>query len=330
MFFSPPGAEHVEGNGTSATMFGSVAAYQSRIQHADNNFVGHPLFLITRSIAWRRNGPSGAGVPRVAEITLIMSHADYNTFSATFASNYKDTPVTVFTKKNVNLPDWSVRPMPPPAAFDLVVPFDVPWVYNRIDALLWEIVVTNTSAAGSYDQDWFAGAATMDWSQTHVDQGPGCTTANGTFTKKDVHRSDATNLQVGFQISGGPPSAAVIVLVGRQLQTLTVPGLCGPIRTDILLTLLPGVTDPSGNLPPSYQNIPWQAGFSGLLLTAQAVAPDPSQPGIGAAVSNATLVGLPKTAGTPGVNVQRNLIANSSTGTVGTLSMTAVATRFTD
>jgi hypothetical protein len=329
-FYSPPGAEHVQGNSGSAVSFGSTVGYQSRTQQADGNFVGHPLFRVCRSIAWRRYVSTGAGaVARIAEVTLIMAHTDYNTFGATFASNYKDTPVTVFAKKNVNLPDWSMLLTKLPAPWDLVIPFDVPWIYNANDALVWEKIITNTSAAGTYYPDWFSVAAALDWGQTHIDQGPGCTTANGVFNKHDVHRSDTTNLQVGFDITAGPSNAAVIVLIGRKLQTVGVPGLCAPLGTDILLTLIAGVTDGSGNLAANYVNIPWQQDFSWLLLTSQAVAPDPTQPGIQAVLSNATHYSLPKTAGVPGINCKRTYVQNSSTGTVGiTPTVSSMPTRF--
>jgi hypothetical protein len=210
-----------------------------------------------------------------------------------------------------------------------VIPFDVPWIYNQVDALLWDFAVSNTSLAGSYSKDWFSAPAALDWGQTHFDQGPGCTTANGAFNKHDVHRSDTANLQIGFDITGGPSNASVIVLVGRRLQSLSVPGLCAPLGTDIVLTLLPGVTDGSGNLAPAYVNVPWQAAFSGLLLTSQAVAPDPSQPGIQAVMSNATHYSLPRTAGVPGINCKRTYDTTSATAPVGIApTVTAVPTLF--
>ena len=137
-YITPRGAEFFEGNSASDIMLGNWNP-NTRTQQIDNNLVGTGFPLI-RLIGWRRNGTGGVGAAKSTDVTVIMSHADYNTVTNTFANNYKDPPVTVFTRKTVNLPDWNTATTLVPAPFDVVLPLDVPFLYNNTDALLFDVL----------------------------------------------------------------------------------------------------------------------------------------------------------------------------------------------
>ena len=328
-FTSPPGAQHLEGNSSSGVLWGAAAGHQSRVQQADANFIGEHRMPVILSIAWRRDWPGTAtAVARTAELTLIMAHTDYATFSSTYARNYKDMPVTVFARKTINLPAWTPITGTAPAPFDLKVPYDLPWVYNRVDALLWEGVVTNTGAAGRYSDDWFSAAAANDWSMT-IQESAGCTTANGPFQKRDGYRTTASALNVGWEVRGGPSNAAVTVLLGAQLQSVAVPGLCAPLAVLPLLTLPLGTTDGAGALPLGATSLTWNPTLAGAEVAAQAAALDVTQPGLPIAVSNGTRTVLPKVLGNPGINCKRTFTQGSATATTGSsVSVTAAPTQF--
>lgn len=328
-FASPPGADFEEGNSSSGVMWGSTINYKCRVQQIDANFIGHPMAMVVRRLAWRRDkAAASTGVARQAEITVVMAHADYNAIGTTFANNYKDTPVTVFAKKYINLPDWTQVPNPAPAPFDLVVLFDVPWVYNRVDSILWDVVVTDTTATGRYSDDWFSSQATQNYGQTHLDIGPGCTTANGVFTKRDVYSAISAGLSARFQITGAPSGTPCLLLLGVRTASVPVPGLCAPLGVDFIASLATGVSDASGAVSHPL-TAPWNSAFSWAPLATQALALDPAQPGLPVALSNATLGTLPRSDQPPGINVRRTYVMNSATtGTGSSPSVSAVPTEY--
>jgi hypothetical protein len=325
---SPPGAFHLEGNSSSGVLWGTTSNYQCRVQQAESNFVGEARLPLVRSLAWRRNWPGlASAVARTADILVLLAHTDYATFTNVYANNYKTPPVTVFARRTINLPPWLPLTGTPPAPFDLLVPFDVPFVYNRLDAFVWEVQVFTTSASGSYSDDWFSTAAANDWSMTLQEQ-PGCTTANGAFRKRDGYRTSATALDVGWEVRGGPASAPVTLLLGTQLANLPV-GLCAPLGLQPLLMVPLGTTDAAGNLPLGAFSVAWNPTLARAELAAQAVAPDATQPGLPLALSNATRTVLPKVLGNPGINCKRTFTLNSSSATTGSsVTVTAVPTQY--
>jgi hypothetical protein len=325
-FYSPPGCQTVEGNNSSSVMVGNVVGYQSRTQQGDASFVGNSLLLQVNSIAWRRDSTGlSAAIARNVELAVTMAHTDLATFTSTFANNYKDAPVTTFTKKFLAVPDWTVAQ--PPAPFDFVVPFDVPWQYNGTDALLWDVVVTNTDQAGRYPHDWYSTLGANAYGHVHRDTGVGCTTQNGTFLIQNEFRATGAMLDLGFRVAGGPSSAAVTMLLG--LTSPNLPIACVPLGTDGLIPVAIGSTSATGTLPMTYVSIPWQASYANVRLTTQGAAIDLSQPIVPVALSNTTLTSAPSAATSPGIQSRRTFLQNTSTGAVGSApSTTSLATRY--
>lgn len=326
-YVTPVGTEFIEGNSSSAVTFGNYTN-GTRTQQIDLGLVGEPIPVI-RYIGWRQNNAS-SGPSKVVDVTVLMSHADYAAASNTFASNYKDAPVTVFAKKSVTLPDWSVLPSAPPAPFTLVLPFDVPFLYNRVDALLWEVVVEK-GAGTTYSKDWVS-SMTHTYGRFPASLGTGCLTANGGMSMKTALRA-AANLELGVSLQGGPAAAAAVLMLGLRDPAWVFPGgVCAVIHVDPVAFLSLAATDAQGNLPLTFiATTPWNSALAGVDLFTQVLALDPAQPGLPVAFSQGQRCPTPlgNATGTAPINCKRTYSTSSATAATGsTPSTSSVPTLF--
>jgi hypothetical protein len=322
---SPRGAEFFEGNSSSDILFGNWNP-NTRVQQIDKNLIGTGLPAILY-LGWRRNGNANAGAAKTTDLTIIMSHADYDTVTNDFASNYKDPPQTVFTRKPVNLPDWNAPAPTVPSPFDLRVPLDTPFIYNGVDALLWDVLNEN-NPMGTYSQDWLSGTIPHTYGAYPTLLGAGCPTPNGTMNHRAAIRANATTLDMGFRVEGAPSTANVSLLFGLSNPGLTVPGLCTTLNTAPIADLPLGVTDAQGGIALQFGfATAWNPGFAGLPIHTQALALDPSQPFLPVALSGGLLSPAPTAAGTQIIDVKRIYNTSSTTALTGIgPSVSAVAT----
>ena len=315
-YITPVGAEFFEGSSSSDIMFGNWNP-NTRTQQIDNNLAGRNLPLV-RFIGWRRNGSANAGAAKTTDVTVLMAHADYNTITNVFANNYKTPAQTVFTKKAVNLPDWNAPSGSVPSPFDVVLPLDVPFLYNGQDALLWDVLNEN-NPLGIYTQDWVSGTMPHTYGDYPTDLGGGCTTTNGAMTHRCALRANATVLEMGFKVSSAPPSAGLTMLLGASDPALTIPGLCGVVHSQPLVFLPIGTADAAGTLPLAFPiNTPWTPALAGAPLFTQVIALDTTQPGIPLAMSNGLRAPIPMTGGAGAINVKRIYNTSSTTNPTGT------------
>ncbi|HLU39942.1 MAG TPA: hypothetical protein VK081_11185, partial [Planctomycetota bacterium] len=296
----------------------------------DNNLVGVGPSVIL-SIGWRRNGTANAGAPKTTDLTVTMSHADYALVTNTFAANYKDTPQVVFVRKPVNLPDWNAPSSSVPSPMDVILPLDVPFIYNRVDALLYDVQNEN-NPLGIYTQDWVSGTPTHVYGSFPTNLGVGCTTQNGVMTHRTALRASSTMVEAGFSVEQGPPHAAVVLLLGTSDPNLPV-GLCTTLRTLPIIDMPLGVTDASGRRPMLFNShpirAPWQQSFASLTFYTQTVAMDYSRPGIPIVLSNGVRAPMPATSGPGDINVKRIYHTSSATAPTGTgPSVSAVPTLY--
>jgi hypothetical protein len=324
-YVSPPGYAAVEGNSSSAIPWVYVGA---RVQQADGNQVGTPMNVT--AIAFRQNdSTSSAAVGQSRDVTVLMSKANLATFSSTFANNYLTPPATVFARRTIVLPDWSLRPPVAPAPFTLRFPFDAPFPYDGADAVMWELVVENGMTGGTFSQDWVSAARNTPGGTTTL-LGTGCTTSNGAMSLTTSFSATVNDLVLSFSTLRAPPSAPVVVLIGLSDPNLSIPGLCTALRTDAILSSTLGTASATGGLSGAQITVPWSDSFANGVLFSQVVSPDASQPGIGVALSNGRQSPLPPTRGGPApVNIQRTYSTSSATATTGIApSDSPVVTRF--
>jgi len=143
---SPAGLSSVEGNGQSDMPWSSS---QAMYQQIDTSNRGTP-FLI-RGLRVRREGDPSfvhAAPARTLRIQVQMGLGNVSSAGTTFASNFIGSPTTVFNA-TVNLPVWSGRSATRPAAFDVSVPFTVPFTYQaNLNDLIVQLKVLSNSATG--------------------------------------------------------------------------------------------------------------------------------------------------------------------------------------
>ena len=323
-YISPPGTESLEGNSSSSIQFDYAL---SRVQQIDNSLLGSSP-KVFRSIAYRRNANVVATAVGTIEIEILMTHADFNKITSTYANNYKVAPSTVFAKKKIKI-DWT-QSAPTPAPFDAVLPFDKPFVYNSTDALLWDSKTTTGTTGPGLSQDWFSGnsPATI-YGPNPSELGAGCKTANGTMTLGSSFRStSATGFDFGWSISGGPSSQPSLLIFG--LGAATVPLFCGNLEISQPIVILPyGTTSATGAIPVNYASSTWNPNLADSNIYTQVLALDPTQKS-GFALSNGLHSRIPrKPGGAAPYDIKRIYTLNSATATTGsTPSLSSVATKY--
>ncbi|MCA8971180.1 MAG: hypothetical protein KDC95_15420 [Planctomycetes bacterium] len=325
---SPPHAVGVEGNSSSGVTFTNPT---TRTMQSDGNLVtaGMPLL---RSIAFRRNsGAQASATSRTVDVQIDMGYSA-TTFTNTFASNYETgTQTTVFTNKNITLPDWTAAP-PTPADFDLTIKFDKPFINDGKRIPIWDITCQNNSGlSASYSMDWFSSVPTATKGERPESLGTGCKTANGTFTYTFETEADATTLSVLYAFTGAASNAPCVALIGGTDPNLNI-GLCANLRSDLTFVLPLGASDATGTFGIKAP-IPWAASLAGLKLISQGICLDATQPGLPFALSNGVKTTTPYVVGGGGATTLFKIDrvwTNTGTGPTGTLSTTCAPVLWTN
>jgi hypothetical protein len=308
-FTSPRNMESVEGSGSHGYVLG--AASGARWQQVDGTLRGAG-FQNVQSIAFRRDGllatNAAFGARVLQQVSVLMSHATLPAVRKDQSTNYKDTPVLVFTPRDVNAPDWSVRPAAGTAPFDLRLPFDTPWSYNGTDDLLWEVRIQDVAVApttvSSYPFDFVPGPGALQQTTYGVALGQGCLATGQTQNRFTLHASLANEMsrfRLRHSTNFAPGSAAVVTFVDFSDPNLTVPGLCAVLHALPTVLLDLGIGSTTGAVPSRYVEIPYEPAAIGFSLYLQAVAADAGQGALPIAVSQGSRVTVPAPPSLPGV-----------------------------
>lgn len=324
-YVSPPHAVGVEGNSSSGVTFTNAS---TRTMQADANLQNAKLPIL-RSMSFRRNaGAQTTATSRMVDVQIDMGFKAA-TFTNTFDSNYAAmTRRTVFTKKNISLPDWTAAP-PTPADFDLTIKFDTPFVNDVTKTVLWDVMCTNNTGGGTYSMDWMSAAPSITRGERPSELGTGCTTPNGTFAFTFTTEADATNITLRYGFTNAASSTPALAIVGSMDPNVNA-GLCANLRADLLFLIPIGASDASGTLSVNSQ-IPWSASLAGLQLFAQGLSVDPSQTGLPIALSNGIRTTTPYVIGgttaSTAFKIDR-LWTNSGQGPTGTRSTTCAPVKW--
>ena len=308
-FTSPANMATTEGSGSYGYVLGAASAV--RWQQVDATLRGAGYQNI-HSIAFRRDGvlaTNAAFGPRVLQgLCVWMAHASLPAIRKEQDANYKDTPVLVFTPKDVNAPDWSTRPASGTAPFDLRLPLDTPWNYNGSDDLLWEVQIVDVSQAPgtvlSYPFDFTPGTGALQTATTGVSVGTGCLATGQTTNRFTLHGSIAnerSRFRLRHSTNFAPPSGPVLTFLDFVDSNLGVAGLCAVLHALPTVVLDMGVASTTGGVPSSYVEIPYEPAAIGFSLYLQAVAADAAQGTFGVAVSQGSRVTVPAAPALPGV-----------------------------
>jgi hypothetical protein len=325
---SPSACTVHEGGSNNNFPFQSTFRYQQ--VHGDLKGTARSF----KGLAWRRDGTTTTTQPaRTQNIELWMGDGDFAMLSTTFASNYVNTPVQVFTPKNVNLPDHTARADFQPAPWDVNLAFDTPYSYAGIKDITYEVVIhTSSIASTSYVCDAYSGTTLTAGFTT---SGTGCTTANGVMKlRTNINSSTSTNAwTVSWSVSGAPSSATTAIMTGFTNPNAPIFGLCSGanLYTDALLFTLTATSTTTGTLtqPSPALSLPFDPYLVGFTVHAQAASIDNTQTGLPVAASNGNTASLPPLMPVPAVQIGRVYASGTPTATTGSMSnASGLVTRF--
>jgi len=268
---------------------------------------------VVKSIAWRRDGTgatNSAYTARTMEMEVVMADTTVAYVSTTHANNYKNPPSVVFTKKMVNAPDWTTPPATPPSPWNLKLVYDTPWVYLGVDDFLWELRVTQNSAvtgttglAYGFDFDYIGQAgATFSTTATGVANGTGCLSTGMTAAYKlsGSLYTHPNRLRLALSATGAPATTPVSVFLDGVDSNLSITGLCGVLHAVPTATFDLGTSTATGSVATkTFDNLPYNSSYTGVVLHMQAVSIDAGQSGYPVTVSN----GLKFTIAAPPTNL---------------------------
>ena len=294
-FTSPAGLVSTEGSSNHDYIL--FAKNKLRWQQLDSSSISSP-YANVKSIAWRRDATAAndaTWIARTVDLTVVMSHAvGIGSSSTVFANNYKGAPTTVFTKKTVNLPDWTAKPATSPDAWTAIVPFDNMWSYNGVDNFLWEVQADNNSTVGSnnsgsdYGNDFQSGTGSFSTSNAGTIIGTGCISTGRTsqFTLSTSLYNHGSKFRMTASASNAPANASVIRHIDLANANLMVPGLCATVYALPTLSIPLGTSSATGSVSTvTIDNIKYNASWIGLKLYSQALALDAGQAGLPVSLS---------------------------------------------
>lgn len=323
-FTSPPNFFATEGNSSDDGWIGLSQDPQESTQHMaiDATQIGTARAAI-RAAHWRRDqrGFEPGAVARTTRIGMRMAHGDYSLVQRGGFGDVNDlltTPFTiVYVPKPTNIPDWTAVPSTTPAAFTFRLPFDVPFDYDGVDAMVFNILGYQSSSPNDsrHPVDKHEDQAFYVW--VGPDTGTGC-------------RPDGVNeMRLGAQwwvfaeqdtslrtyLDHAPPAQPVILNLGLANPQFTVPGLCADIMSSGEISVPMGMSDAGGHVEWRF-DFPHQASYvGGLDLHLQAWSFDPNEPIFGLAGSQGHQLAQYPQPPVPGMTMATSTVGVWTSGT---------------
>ena len=319
---SPRGYEVTEGEGAI-----DLIGRQSRLRFQQIDATNGRKWNINR-LSFRRDGDAPDNLQfrsRTLSMAMVFSESDIETASRHFEDNYKTNTATVFDRKTVAFPDWSLAPVSPPASNSVVIYLDRLYSYSGKDVtgndLLWEVVVWSNSRAGSsypMDADPVVLRSSVDYGESIGPGGciPSSGAANATIYTHVFNWLKAFEIDVN--IFQGEPDSPAFALFGFSDGQLRHPALCSTLHVggEQHLALPLGSTDGGGFIAAEFE-LGYESRLIGRDLYSQAVVLDPGQPfTIGVTLTDGNVTRFP--ANPPSASQAVHLWANDPTATRAT------------
>lgn len=187
---------------------------------------------------------------RTNDLELVMSESvDYDEVTPPFAANFVGTPRTVFTRKLISFGPQGTQGIPVSPFVGMSIPFDTPFPYGGVHSVAWDARLH----AGDFPPkfaccDLLASPSSIGFG---TNSGIGCQVGGQLYTMQlyaDTYQA-GHHLIVLLNIRSAPINAATVLAIGATNPAWTVPGICGTIYTDLLLTHPIGTTNAYGDIP---------------------------------------------------------------------------------
>jgi hypothetical protein len=244
---SPAGLANLEGNSSNAyPRWGNTSVWIPRYMQIHSDLGWTPLVL--KQLALRQNGNAAAFAgPTTLDVEVFVgSSVSWDQASWVYANNYVLPPTNVIPRTMLNIQNVGGGATPNP--FDIKFPFGTPVVYLPTYSLAWEIRAHASSGAQTPGPDAHTGSSGTGGGDAVT--GAGCT-ASGQSQAMLLSGGSAANgsaFTLGYYVDYGPANAPTFLAIGATNPSLTFPGLCGQVYTDLVVTHNMGLTDATGFL----------------------------------------------------------------------------------
>jgi hypothetical protein len=294
---SPKGFLTTEGAASMDSLLGyysTAYGYGVSYLHVDATNIGAPRTI--RYVALRRDGvkPNNASyVGRTIKLSIRMAHADWSKVKNNTPQNDADFRLGAWTDitigRVVRLPDILLKPNSGTAPFNVVLPFDVPFVYDGVGSLAIALL-------GSPNTDLSANSTPYPLDTAYFVQsiakqtvlGKGCVPTGNTVPMEHNSYlvSYGPNSTTSWTVSSryGPPNAPQVTLIGTANPDLAFGG-CEKLLTTANLLTLTAVTDGEGAAGHELK-LTHSPQYIGLRLYSQTAALDAGIKPIPWAISN--------------------------------------------
>ena len=289
-FTSPRGLLGLEGNSSHFALFDPG---YGRFMQIDDTQRATPAATL-RGIAFRRDGERAnpTATARTLDLTIRLGLGDQANATSSFAANWAASPTTVFTRKSVNVPDWSQLAASRPAPFDLALPFDQSFGYDGSASLAFEFVLENTTGWSGPEVDAERGSSLPYAQATGTAFDYGCLVLG-----HPVEVSHALALQnwgpthpqyglrIGSSVLHAPRSQPAVLNLDISDPGIVMAGACATLHALPIVSIPLGTTTAQGSVAPTWVDLPYAQGLEGIRLFTQVAVLDPQRIGLPVSLS---------------------------------------------
>lgn len=274
---TPVGFNSTEGNATFFSFGGT-----RRLQSIDASQAATSA-VYTR-FSMRRDGTSATSTQyaaRTADVQVSLGVANTGVISGDLAQNVAGATV-VYALRSTNLPDWTNAPTTPPAAFDLNLTLDAPYVHAG-GPLVWEVihsnstVTTQTALDRQYNAFGSAAGALIAGSVGCIATGNAAAFSHTTALRNGGAPGGSMGMHLQVTTTAAPATAPVLLSIDVVDSALSVPFLCTTLHAQPTLLLPLGTSSATGAIPAQHISFAHSPNLVGSALVTQLVSIDAGQ-----------------------------------------------------
>jgi hypothetical protein len=315
LIVSPASVATTEGNSNNTFPFNNIFRYQQ--VHGDLR--GTPFAM--KGIQIRGDGSFNSAA-RTVDMEIFVSNGPYVGFSQVFDRNHGPVRINVFTRKMVNLPAFTI-PMPPPAAFTAIFPFDTQYPHTGNFDVVWEARIYSNTSTASYIMDANSNTPADVASRSATLFGTGCVATGRTLamaagSQFHTYRMANSHAAVFWSVNG-PATTPSTILIGTTALDLPIPGACTNLYVSPMVAF-GGSTDADGLFAIGPFHAAYDPALVGASLISQGAGLDPARADpIKLSASNRATNSFPAQSTGSAALIRRLWLSGNPTGPVGSM-----------